>query len=330
MSDVQSPALSGPADAVVDVRELCKRYGTKDAVDGVSFQVRPGEVFGLLGPNGAGKTTTLECLVGLRKPTAGTIRILGMDPAERTEEFRQSVAVQPQEGALFPNLTVHETVQLWASFYPDPAVVDAVLADVGLAEEAYRRVQALSGGQRRRLLLAVTVVGRPDVLVLDEPAAGLDPQSRKNLWAVVRAHRERGGTVLLTTHDMTEATELCDRVAVIVGGRIAACDTPAALVAQLADTSTVTFTADGSASLESVRLLSSTAAVEAAPIEGGRVAVRVRTRDADETLRSIAADQELQVRGLDVVRGGLEEVFETLATGAGTRAADVIRTPEGS
>ncbi|MEU3568942.1 ABC transporter ATP-binding protein [Kitasatospora sp. NPDC036755] len=283
-------------------------------MNGVDLQVGAGEVFGLLGPNGAGKTTTLECLVGLRRPTGGTIRVLGDDPAVHTEDFRRAVAVQPQEGALFSNLTVRETVELWASFYPRPDDVDAVIDRVGLSDEGSRRVKGLSGGQRRRLLLAVTVVGRPKVLVLDEPAAGLDPQARERLWAVVRKHREDGGTVLLTTHDMTEATELCDRIAVLVDGRIAACDTPARLVSALATTSTVTFRAGSEVALEALRALPSVTAVEALPYGEGQVTVHVRTTDGDGTLRRIAADPVLDAKELDVTRGGLEQVFHTLAS----------------
>ncbi|WP_406480503.1 ABC transporter ATP-binding protein [Streptomyces platensis] len=301
------------AETVVDVRDLRKSYGDKLVVKGVDLQVGAGEVVGLLGPNGAGKTTTLECLVGLRRPTGGTVQVLGHDPAQPSADFRRLVAVQPQEGSLFPHLTVRETVDLWASFYPDPDDTDRVLEQVGLADEAYQRVNGLSGGQRRRLLLAVTVIGRPRVLVLDEPAAGLDPQARERLWAVVREHRDGGGCVLLTTHDMTEAAELCDRVAVLVAGRIAACDTPARLVSSLAAASTVEFTADASVSLETVRSMPGVVEVESTPSSDGRIAVRVRTTDGPGTLRGIAADQELNAADLDVSRGSLEQVFRTLA-----------------
>ncbi|AJC59447.1 ABC transporter ATP-binding protein [Streptomyces sp. 769] len=300
-------------ETMVDVSGLQKSYGGKRVVKGVDLQVRAGEVLGLLGPNGAGKTTTLECLVGLRRPTGGTVRVLGYDPAQPSVDFRRLVAVQPQEGSLFPQLTVRETVDLWASFYPGPEDTDHILKRVGLSDEAYQRVSGLSGGQRRRLLLAVTVVGRPQVLVLDEPAAGLDPQARERLWAVVREHRDGGGCVLLTTHDMTEASELCDRVAVLVAGRIVACDTPARLVSTLAATSTVAFTTDASVSLDAVRSIPGVTEVESTPDTDGRIGVRVRTTDGPGTLRGIAADRELNANDLDINHGSLEQAFHTLA-----------------
>lgn len=303
-----------PAGAVVVIRELSKEYDGKRAVSDVTLEIRRGEIFGLLGPNGAGKTTTLECLTGLRRPTSGSVEVLGHDPAKGTEELRRMVAVQPQEANLFPQLTVRETVELWASFYPSPDDIDGVLERVGLTESAFRRVKALSGGQARRLLLAVAVVGRPDVLVLDEPAAGLDPQAKELLWAVVRQHRRNGGTVLLTTHDMNEATELCDRVAVLVGGRVAACDTPARLVSELTTTSEVTFTTDSGTDLDEIRAVPGVTSVEARPEGAGKVAVRVRTTESDETLRRIAAEPKWAASELAITRGGMDEVFRTLAT----------------
>ncbi|MFE7295109.1 ABC transporter ATP-binding protein [Streptomyces sp. NPDC057579] len=306
------------AKAAISIHELTKEYEGKRAVDGISLEVRQGEIFGLLGPNGAGKTTTLECLTGLRRPTSGSVEVLGHDPTEAGEELRRLVAVQPQEANLFAQLTVRETVELWSSFYPSSDDVDDLLERVGLTEAAFRRVKALSGGQARRLLLAVAIVGRPDVLVLDEPAAGLDPQAKELLWAVVRKHRQSGGTVLLTTHDMNEAAELCDRVAVLVDGRVAACDTPARLVSALTTTSVVTFTTDAGTNLDEIRAVPSVISLEAQPEHAGQVAVRVRTTDSDETLRRIAAEPQWTASGLAIIRGGLDEVFRSLAKGVGT------------
>ncbi|MHC3394130.1 ABC transporter ATP-binding protein [Streptomyces lavendulocolor] len=266
----------------------------------------------MLGPNGAGKTTLLECLTGLRRPSAGSAEVLGHAPS--APELRRMMAVQPQEAALFPQLTVRETVTLWASFYGEHDDVDEVLERVGLLSEAYQRVKALSGGQARRLLLAVTVIGRPRFLVLDEPAAGLDPQAKKHLWDVIRKQREAGGTVLLTTHDMNEATELCDRVAVLVGGRIAACDTPARLVSALDSASTVTFTTPEGTDLGTLHALPGVTSVDIAPTAGGYRTVQLRTSDPDLTLRRVAADDQLAATDLDISRGGLEEVFRSLAT----------------
>ncbi|MGA4799941.1 ABC transporter ATP-binding protein [Streptomyces lavendulocolor] len=299
-------------DKVAVIDSLTKNYGNRRALDAVSFDVRNGEVFGLLGPNGAGKTTLLECLTGLRHATTGSVEVLGYAPS--APELRRMMAVQPQEAALFPQLTVRETVTLWASFYGEHEDVDEVLERVGLLSEAYQRVKALSGGQARRLLLAVTVIGRPRFLVLDEPAAGLDPQAKEHLWDVIRKQRAAGGTVLLTTHDMNEATELCDRVAVLVGGRIAACDTPARLVSELASTSTVTFTTPARADLGELRSLPGVTAVDVAPVSEGCRIIQLRTSDADLTLRHVAADEQLAATDLDVSRGGLEAVFRSLAT----------------
>jgi ABC-2 type transport system ATP-binding protein len=299
-------------DKVAVLDNLSKNYGSRRALDAVSFEIRNGEVFGLLGPNGAGKTTLLECLTGLRHPTAGSVEVLGHAPS--APELRRMMAVQPQEAALFPQLTVRETVTLWASFYGEHEDVDEVLERVGLLSEAYQRVKALSGGQARRLLLAVTVIGRPRFLVLDEPAAGLDPQAKEHLWDVIRKQREAGGTVLLTTHDMNEATELCDRVAVLVEGRIAACDTPARLVSELASTSIVTFTTPERTDLGELGALPGVTVVDAAPAVDGHRVVQLRTSDPDLTLRHVASDGQLAATDLDISRGGLEAVFRSLAT----------------
>ncbi|MDJ1132788.1 ABC transporter ATP-binding protein [Streptomyces iconiensis] len=300
-------------DDVAVVHDLSKQYGTRWALDEVAFTVSQGEVFGLLGPNGAGKTTLLECLTGLRKPTSGTVRVLGEDPATPRSALRSMVAVQPQEATLFPQLSVRETVELWASFYPEPDDIDDVLARVGLLEEAHQRVKVLSGGQSRRLLLAVTVVGRPRVLLLDEPAAGLDPQAKEHLWDVVRQQRASGGTVLLSTHDMHEAAELCDRVAVLVEGRIAACDTPGRLVSELAALSTVTFTAPRETDLSAVASFPGVTAVDSTEVAGESVRVRVRTAVGDQTLKRIAGDESLVAADLDIDKGGLGDVFRSLA-----------------
>ncbi|WP_344116466.1 heme ABC exporter ATP-binding protein CcmA [Streptomyces blastmyceticus] len=314
--------------AVAVLHELSKQYGPRQVLDRVSFRIQQGEVFGLLGPNGAGKTTLLECLTGLRKPTSGSIEVLGYDPASRVSELRRMVAVQPQEATLFPQLTVRETVELWASFYQEHDEVDEVLDRVGLADEAYQRVKALSGGQSRRLLLAVTVVGRPRVLVLDEPAAGLDPQAKEHLWGVIRRQREVGGTVLLTTHDMNEAAELCDRVAVLVGGRVAACDTPARLVSALAATSTVTFTTSADVDTSKIGSFPGVISLDIASNSEGRLSVQVQTSAGDQTLRHIAADEQLAATDLDISRGGLDAVFRSLAADESPRQESVRRQKE--
>ncbi|WP_053690377.1 heme ABC exporter ATP-binding protein CcmA [Streptomyces sp. WM6372] len=307
------------SSAVAVVHELSKQYGSRAVLDGVSFRVLEGEVFGLLGPNGAGKTTLLECLTGLRTPTSGSVKVLGSDPASKDPALRQMLAVQPQEATLFPQLTVRETVELWASFYEDHDDVEDVLERVGLLDQEYQRVKALSGGQARRLLLAVTVIGRPRVLVLDEPAAGLDPQAKEHLWDVIRKQRKSGGTVLLTTHDMNEAAQLCDRVAVLVGGRMAACDTPARLVSEMAAVSTVTFTTSATADISGISSFPGVTSVDSSPSSTGSVTVHVRTSIGDQTLRRIAADEQLAATDLDITKGGLDAVFRALAADGSPR-----------
>ncbi|MBD2761898.1 ABC transporter ATP-binding protein [Kocuria sp. cx-116] len=212
---------------------MAKHYGDFTAVDTLDLNVPAGEIFGVLGPNGAGKTTLLECLVGLRKPTEGRIRVLGLDPHRDRAEFTTRVAVQPQQASIFESLKVREAIDLFGALYSNPVDTDEILRLVDLEEYADRRITRLSGGQQRRALVGVTLVGRPEVVVLDEPSAGLDPQARRGLWRVLEQLKERGTTVLLTTHHMDEAAAVCDRVAIIVDGRIKALGTPRDLAASV-------------------------------------------------------------------------------------------------
>jgi ABC-2 type transport system ATP-binding protein len=211
---------------------LVKRYGALTAVAGVSFEVRRGECFGLLGPNGAGKTTTMEMIEGLTEPDAGQVTILGRgwEPAQRTW-LRERLGVQLQRTELPDRLTVGETLRLFRSFFPRGASVPELLALVTLEEKRNARVMTLSGGQKQRLSLACALAGAPEVLFLDEPTTGLDPQARLAVWSVAERFAERGGTVLITTHYMEEAERLCDRVAIVDHGRIVALDSPAGLIA---------------------------------------------------------------------------------------------------
>ena len=219
--------------SVVDIAAFSKLYGNFTAVDQVDLSIEAGEIFGVLGPNGAGKTTLLECMVGLRRPTRGSIRVLGLDPHTARDEFTTRVAVQPQEASIFESLTAREAIDLFGAFYADPVDTDEVLRLVALEDLADRRITKLSGGQQRRALVGVTLVGRPEVVVLDEPSAGLDPQARRSLWQVLERLRAQGTTVVLTTHHMDEAAAVCDRVVIIVDGRIKAQGTPRELAVQL-------------------------------------------------------------------------------------------------
>jgi ABC-2 type transport system ATP-binding protein len=219
---------SAPA---IEVAGLHKKYGNVRAVDDLSFTVGSSEVFGLLGPNGAGKTTTVEILEGYRHPDAGRVRVLDLDPVRDGARLRPHIGVMLQEGGLYPGIRPLEALQLFASYYDDPDDPQRLLDLVGLREAHRTLVRRLSGGQAQRLSLALALIGRPALVFLDEPTAGLDPRARATTWQIVHDLRDRGATVVLTTHDMNEAEQLCARVAIIDRGRIVAFGTPAELTA---------------------------------------------------------------------------------------------------
>jgi ABC-2 type transport system ATP-binding protein len=221
------------AEASVAVRNLRKDYGEVEAVRGISFEIGAGECFGLLGPNGAGKTTTIEVLEGLLPPSAGEVVVLGRRWGRDDREIRERLGVCLQQTVLSEKLQVGETVQLFRSLYRQGREPEAVMADVGLSEKRRARVGTLSGGQKQRLAVACALVGDPEVLFLDEPTTGLDPQSRRQVWEIVNGFKSRGRTVLLTTHYMDEAERLCDRVAVVDQGRVIAEGSPRDLVTSL-------------------------------------------------------------------------------------------------
>jgi ABC-2 type transport system ATP-binding protein len=222
---------------------LRKRFGAVEAVRGLDLEVRRGECFGLLGPNGAGKTTTIEILEGLQRPDEGEVEVLGMRWDRDPRAIRARLGVQLQESEFTDRATVEEIVRLFRSFYPNGPTVDALIARVELQEKRGSQVRALSGGQRQRLSVACSLAGAPDVLFLDEPTTGLDPQSRRQLWDVVERFRDEGGTILLTTHFMDEAERLADRVAIMDAGRILVQGTPAELIASLGGEHVVSFDA---------------------------------------------------------------------------------------
>ena len=209
-------------EPAIEVRDLRKSYGELEAVRGIDFQVGRGEIYGLLGPNGAGKTSTVEILEGYRARTAGSVSVLGHDPGKRPRELRARVGIVLQSGGIYSHATVAEVLAHFASFYPRPREVAEVIALAGLEEKRDERTRTLSGGQKRRLDLALALIGDPELIFLDEPTTGFDPAARRGAWQAIRSLRELGKTVLLTTHYLDEAQELADRVAIIKGGRILA------------------------------------------------------------------------------------------------------------
>jgi ABC-2 type transport system ATP-binding protein len=232
------PVAGKPA---VEITHLRKTYGTLVAVDDISLSVAEGEIFGILGPNGAGKTTTVECAIGLRSPDAGTIRLLGLDPHADRDEVHEIVGVQLQSGALPPKLRVGEILDMYRSFYRDPADVGELTEVLGLGGKLRDYYRSLSGGQRQRLSVALALIGQPKIAVLDEMTTGLDPQARRDAWELIEGIRDRGVTIVLVTHFMEEAERLCDRVALIDNGRVVALDTPASLAARARGGKTVRF-----------------------------------------------------------------------------------------
>jgi ABC-2 type transport system ATP-binding protein len=217
--------------AAVDVSGLRKSYGDHEAVRGITFRIEEGEVFCLLGPNGAGKTTTIEILEGYRARDAGEVTVLGLDPGRRERTLRERVGVVLQHSETWPQITVDETLKIYAGYYREPRNVDEVIELVGLVEKRDARIKTLSGGQKRRLDLGLALVGNPDLVFLDEPTTGFDPQARRNAWEMIRGLRALGKTILLTTHYLDEAQQLADRVAVLRDGVIVTEGTPAELVA---------------------------------------------------------------------------------------------------
>lgn len=292
-------------DAVV-VRDLVKRYGQRTAVDGLSFTIRTGEVFALLGPNGAGKTTTVEILEGYRRADGGHVRVLGLDPQREGDALRKRIGVMLQNGGIYPTVTPVEFLDLLYHFYDEAERPEELLRLVGLHEVARVRYRQLSGGQQRRLALAAALVGKPELLFLDEPTTGMDPQARRLTWSLIASLRERGITVLLTTHFMEEAERLADRVAIIDHGRLIALASPQELIR--AEANEVQFTVSDEIDLEALRVLPH--ALDAWQIEPGRYALRT-TRPAEllVDLTVWARDTGLLLMEIRVGHESLEDVF---------------------
>lgn len=228
---------------VIEVEGVRKRYGAHVALDGISLSIDHGEIFGILGPNGAGKTTLVECITGLRRPDGGSVRVLGLDPQRDGTELKNRVGVQLQQGLLPSRLTVREAVRLYAAFYSSPRQGEPLLQAWGLADKVDTPFDKLSGGQKQRLFIALALINRPEVVVLDELTTGLDPHARRVTWAAIEQIRTEGTTVLLVTHFMEEAEHLCDRVAVVDSGKLVALDSPAGLLNPNGDETRIRFSA---------------------------------------------------------------------------------------
>ncbi len=299
-------------DTIVQVEGLRKVYGATVAVEEVSFEVREGEIFGMVGPNGAGKTTTIECLEGLRKPDAGRVRVLGLDPQRDGRALRKRTGMQLQQSNLPERMRVWEALDLYASFYPQAVDWNELLLQLGLEEKRNAPFAKLSGGQKQRLFIALALLLDPQLIFLDELTTGLDPQARHAIWDLVRAVRARGKTVVLTTHFMEEAERLCDRVAILDRGRIVALDTPAALIRGLGAEQRVIFSLDGGPSPALEKSLSRAGRLE---VLGEQVTVRgkddPRLPLVSEVVGLLSAEG-VPFRDLRTEQPNLEDVFLSL------------------
>ncbi|MGA4864000.1 ABC transporter ATP-binding protein [Streptomyces lavendulocolor] len=298
---------------MITVNGLRKAYGGRVAVADVSFAVAEGEIFGILGPNGAGKTTTVECVEGLRTPDAGTVRVAGLDPVADHREVTRLLGAQLQQSELQPKITVREALELYASFHTRPADWRPLAERLGLTDHLAVRFAKLSGGQKQRLSIALALVGDPRAVVLDELTTGLDPRARRETWALIEDVRARGVTVLLVTHFMEEAQRLCDRIAVIDGGRVAALDTPAGLIRRATVSTVVSFTP--SAPLDDRELAALPGAASVRTQEDGRVVVE-GTDDTVEAVVSLLARHRVTAHQLRVAEATLDDAFLDLTTGA--------------
>ena len=302
---------------VIEVNHLTKRYGDRAAVDGVSFSVEEGEIFGILGPNGAGKTTTVESIAGLRSPDGGTISVLGLDPRRDRERLRSLVGVQLQESELPDRMTVGEALDLFASFYEEPADPRTLIADLGLEDKRDTAYRHLSGGQKQRLSIALALVGRPRIAILDELSTGLDPQARRETWQLIESMRDRGVTVLLVTHLMEEAERLADRVAVFGEGRLIALDTPAGIVSMADPEQRLRFRPSVPVDEELLTDLPEVRSVERA----GPVVVVTGTGNVIQAVTSVLARHQIVANDLRIEQANLDDAYLALTGRLAARTA---------
>ena len=292
---------------VIQVSGVRKTYGSTVAVDEVSFDVNDGEIFGLIGPNGAGKTTTMECIEGLRKPDRGSISVLGLNPFHDVYKLQERIGVQLQQAQLQKRIKVWEAVDLWTSLYKKKAVDgERLLEQLGLIDKRNAWFMNLSGGQKQRLFIALALINDPEVVFLDELTTGLDPQSRRAIWELVRGIRERGKTVFLTTHLMEEAERLCDRVAIIEHGRIIDIDTPAGLVNRHCPERTVILATDDPTAVQHFQAIPR---IEAVMRNESQITIRGRGDDLVTEVIHCLSENRIRVTDFRTVLPNLEDVF---------------------
>ena len=292
--------------AVVRVSGIRKTYGRTVAVDDVSFDVDAGEIFGLIGPNGAGKTTTMECVEGLRTPDRGAISVLGLDPARRAYALQERIGVQLQEAQLQKRIKVREAVGLWASLYKNAVDGDRLIDQLGLSDKRNAWFMTLSGGQKQRLFIALALINDPEVVFLDELTTGLDPQARRAIWELVRGIRDRGKTVLLTTHLMEEAERLCDRVAIIERGRVIDSGTPDGLVKRHCPEQTVVLATDDPLARDRFAAIPGLVSIDQ---QGSRLTLRGRSNDVVTDVIHCISEHRIRVTEFRSERSNLEDVF---------------------
>jgi ABC-2 type transport system ATP-binding protein len=294
--------------SVIMVENLHKHYAEVRAVDGISFEVQPGEIFGFLGPNGAGKTTTIEIIEGYKAPDSGLATVLSLSPRRDRYELRERIGLMLQETCLYPDLKVGEILGLFASYYRHSANPDALLEMIGLEEKKNAFIRELSGGQRQRVVFILSLINDPELLFLDEPTAGLDPQSRRAIWAWIDLARDRGKTVFLTTHYIDEAERLCDRVAIVDRGKIIALDTPKRLMAATELEHRIEFVAEGA--LDVTRLEAMPGVAQAVTNGHGEYTLFARqVQPAVKSLMDLSETNGFIIRGLTVEGATLEDVF---------------------
>ncbi|MEU8890592.1 ABC transporter ATP-binding protein [Streptomyces sp. NPDC048442] len=305
---------------LIEVSELRKTYVGRPAVDGVSFTVEEGEIFGILGPNGAGKTTTVECVEGLRIPDSGTVRVAGLSPVTDHEKVTRLLGAQLQESELQPKILVREALELYASFYPDPADWRTLAERLGLTDKLTTRFAKLSGGQKQRLSIALALIGNPRVVVLDELTTGLDPRARRDTWKLIEDVRDSGVTVLLVTHFMEEAQRLCDRIAVIDKGRVAALDSPSGLIRRSSSSTVISFTPSRPLDAPDLAVLPEVASVD----HRGEQVTITGTDATVNAVITLLAQHRITARQLRVTDATLDDAFLDLTGEPDAPASTVV------